>query len=206
MRRLTVLMVMILSSMVILSGCKKQTAEDPRLSDLEAENAALRAQLLAAQQKKPEAAPAPRPALDDATRRKLEGAGIKVRESGDSVTLTLPNKVLFASGSASLRSSARRALDQSAAVIKSDLANADVVVQGHTDSQPIRRTKHLWKTNYQLSLARAKTVASHLRKAGVEAARVSIKGLGSTKPLATNKTTKGRKLNRRVEIVITVTP
>jgi chemotaxis protein MotB len=206
MRRSTLISLIAMSSLLVLSGCRKQTAEDPRISDLEAENAALRAQLLRARQPKPEPRVAARPALDAARRRKLENAGVKVRESGDTLTLTLPNKVLFASGSASLRSSARRALNQSAAVIKSDLASAEVVVEGHTDNQPIRRSKRLWKTNYQLSVARAKSVAAYLRKAGVNPANISVKGLGSTKALATNKTSKGRALNRRVEIVIQITP
>jgi len=213
MRRLPVFMALAVSSILVLSGCKKQPQEDPRLRELEAENAALRAQLLAEQQQQQQqkkkaqpASPKPRPALSEATRRKLEGSGIKVKESGDSVTLTLPNKILFASGSASLRRSARRALDQSAAVINSDLADANIIVVGHTDNQPIRRTKHLWKTNYQLSVARAKAVAAHLQKSGVGASRISVKGMGEAKPVASNKTSKGRALNRRVEIVVSVTP
>ncbi len=206
MRSFTVITLVAISSLLLLSGCKRQPTEDPRISDLEAENAALRAQLLQARQPKPKPEAAPRPALDAARRNKLESAGVKVSEAGDTVTLTLPNKALFASGSASLRSSARRALDQSAAAIKAEYAGDQVVVEGHTDNQPISRSKHRWKTNYELSVARAKSVAAYLRKSGVNPDNIAIKGLGSTKPLATNKTSKGRALNRRVEIVIKITP
>jgi chemotaxis protein MotB len=206
MRKTSLIYVLVIGGLLAASGCARQPAEDPRVKELEAENAALRAQLLDLQRKQAAPAPAPKPAVDPRRRAALERYGVKVHEGAGAVTLTLPGKVLFASGSAALRSSARRALDQSATVIKTDFRNALVIVEGHTDNQPIRRTKHLWKTNQQLSVARAKSVAAHLRKAGVNPANITIRGHGASKPVATNKTKKGRALNRRVELVIRVTP
>jgi flagellar motor protein MotB len=207
MRSIRLLPISAVLTVLILAGCRRQPVEDPRIRELEAENAALRAQLLAAQEKEPvKPEPAPRPAMDPATRRRLESSGVSVKESGDAVTLTLPNKVLFRSGSAQLQKSAKRALDQSAALIKNELRDASVSVVGHTDNKPIRRTKHLWKNNQELSVARARSVAAHLRKSGVASSRINIRGMGAAKPVASNKTAKGRALNRRVEIVINMTP
>jgi chemotaxis protein MotB len=180
-------------------GCKRKNADfDARLRGLEAENAALRAQLA-----QPQAAPERDPSrLSADTRAKLEGEGIKVKQTADSVVLTLPSAILFDSGSASLKAAAKRALDQSASVLKGDLVNARVIVEGHTDNVPISRTKHLWKDNQALSVARAKAVAAHLQNAGVDGSLISIVGQGETKPVAPNNTAQGRSMNRRVEIIV----
>jgi flagellar motor protein MotB len=208
MRRLlsTSLAVALLAS--LLAGCVPPKAEMDALraenANLRAENAALRNELQALRQPKPspELPAAPEPVLDPAVRAKLERMGIKVKDTGDTVTLILPNKVLFASGSATLRSAAKRALDQSASVITTYLSNGTVVVEGHTDSQPIRHSSRKWKSNQQLSVARANAVAKHLRAAGVNPANITVRGYGPSRPVASNKTRQGRALNRRVEIFI----
>lgn len=190
---------------LVSAGCTpRPSTDDARLRDLEAENAALRAQRQAVQQPAtprdtPKRTP---PQIDPAKRTKLEQAGVKVTESGEALTFTLPGKVLFDSGSASLRPAAKHALDQSAGTIKSDIPDAQVVVQGHTDNQPISRTKNQWKSNEELSMARATAVANHLKKAGVKPGNVTAQGFGPSKPIADNKTKEGRALNRRVEIVL----
>ncbi|MFP2931625.1 OmpA family protein [Pyxidicoccus sp. 3LG] len=71
-----------------------------------------------------------------------------------------------------------------------------VRVEGHTDNQGDKAV------NLNLSRERARAVADHLVKAGLDAARVEAEGYGDTRPVAPNLTPKGRELNRRVEIVI----
>jgi outer membrane protein OmpA-like peptidoglycan-associated protein/Mg-chelatase subunit ChlD len=74
--------------------------------------------------------------------------------------------------------------------------NINILVEGHTDdigSHPL---------NDRLSEARANSVRNYLIKKGISPKRVEIKGLGKRRPLATNETEFGRRLNRRVEIVI----
>ena len=78
---------------------------------------------------------------------------------------------------------------------------ASVAVVGHTDGDQIKISK--WKSNDELSLARAQRVASVLSSNGVNPDRISIDGRGSREPLASperNATDKAR--NRRVEIMI----
>jgi len=56
--------------------------------------------------------------------------------------------------------------------------------------------------NQKLSEERARGVADYLIKAGIPLSRISVKGFGKTKPVATNSTAGGREANRRVEVII----
>jgi flagellar motor protein MotB len=76
-----------------------------------------------------------------------------------------------------------------------------VSVEGHSDSRPILAgAGKRFKNNTDLSLLRARAVASLLQQQGVAAGRIRVKGWGDTRPLATNDTAEGRDRNRRVEI------
>ena len=74
--------------------------------------------------------------------------------------------------------------------------NVTVKVEGHTDNIGSQ------EYNQKLSERRAKSVANYLIKAGIDKKRISTVGYGETVPVATNKTSAGRDLNRRVEILI----
>ena len=67
-----------------------------------------------------------------------------------------------------------------------------IVVEGHTD------TRGKAETNRKLSLARAESVRKYLVKRGVDERRLDAQGYGPDRPIATNKTSKGRAINRRV--------
>jgi outer membrane protein OmpA-like peptidoglycan-associated protein len=71
-----------------------------------------------------------------------------------------------------------------------------VRVEGHTDSRGSQ------KGNKFLSLGRAETVKNYLVQRGMDPARISTIGFGSTRPIGDNETEFGRSLNRRTEIVI----
>jgi outer membrane protein OmpA-like peptidoglycan-associated protein len=71
-------------------------------------------------------------------------------------------------------------------------------IHGHTDPRPPRR----FKNNEELSYARAWAVANYLIKKGIDKERLTVKGLGATKPIAPNDTEEGMALNRRIEIII----
>lgn len=73
-----------------------------------------------------------------------------------------------------------------------------VRLDGHTDNVGAA------DYNQQLSLRRAQAVADVVTAAGMPAANVQVRGLGSTRPVADNGTAAGRAENRRVAIVITV--
>jgi outer membrane protein OmpA-like peptidoglycan-associated protein len=80
------------------------------------------------------------------------------------------------------------------AIVRNDIKR--VRVEGHTDNQGNP------EMNLQLSKDRAKAVADHLIKAGIDASRLEVEGYGDTRPIAPNLTPRGRELNRRVEFLI----
>ena len=111
------------------------------------------------------------------------------------MTVNVPGDVLFAPGDATVREEAKATLDKVANSLKRDYAAKRIRVDGHTDSTPIKVSK--WKTNLDLSQARAESVKAYLIKKGVEPSLISTKGYGPDKPKAKDKS-----LNRRVEIVV----
>jgi outer membrane protein OmpA-like peptidoglycan-associated protein len=73
-----------------------------------------------------------------------------------------------------------------------------VFLEGHTDSIPIRT--RAFPSNIELSIARAEAVKAFILEGGIEPERICIRGYGETRPLFTNETIDGRRLNRRVEV------
>ncbi len=149
--------------------------------------------------------------LDDlrATKRLLEERLSK--EIGDrQVSLELKDKglvitfladVLFDSGKAKIKSDAEPILNKVARILNENVPDLNVGIEGHTDNVPIKASG--WKTNWELSTARALSVLHYLAdKEGVSEARLSAIGYGEYRPVASNDTKQGRQENRRVEIVI----
>jgi chemotaxis protein MotB len=134
-----------------------------------------------------------------------EDAGLKgkvkvtVRRRGLVIQL-LTDKVFFGSGEATLKPGAIKLVDRIAGVVR-DERRHPVVVEGHTDSQPISGTQY--PSNWELSGARAGAVVRDFVSAGVLARRVSLAGYANQEPIASNSTPAGREKNRRVEIVLT---
>ncbi|MCU0910684.1 MAG: OmpA family protein [Rhodobacteraceae bacterium] len=76
-----------------------------------------------------------------------------------------------------------------------------ILVAGHTDSQRLSG-RGRFKTNEELSEARAQTVADILAGTLSDASRITVQGLGAVEPIADNETPEGRAKNRRVEVMI----
>ncbi len=73
-------------------------------------------------------------------------------------------------------------------------------VEGHTDDVPLN--KGPYKTNWELSVARALAVVKSLQDNGVDPALLSAAGFGEYHPIAPNDSPQNRSLNRRIEIVL----
>jgi len=130
----------------------------------------------------------------------LQGkVNVTIRRRGLVIQL-LTDKVFFASGSATLRPTAKRLVDKIAGVVR-DERRHPIVVEGHTDSQPISGSQY--PSNWELSGARAGAVIRDFVANGVNARRVSGGMYASQEPIDTNSTPAGRAKNRRVEIVLT---
>ena len=125
---------------------------------------------------------------------------VKVEMLAKGLVITFVAEVLFDSGKADLRRDSQPKLDKVAAVLNTTVADLNVGVEGHTDNEPIRKSG--WKTNWELSSARALSVLHYLGEKDVEESRLAATGYGEYKPVATNDSKEGRQKNRRVEIVI----
>src|SRR3954454_21270490 len=111
----------------------------------------------------------------------------------------LTDRVFFDSGSATLKPEALGILDKIAVILGAEHQHP-IVVEGHTDSQPISGSQY--PSNWELSGGRAAAVVRLFAGQGVMQRRLSFEGYGSNEPLATNSTTSGRSKNRRVEVVL----
>jgi len=116
------------------------------------------------------------------------------RNSDGSATATLAGDVTFDSGSATLKSSAKKGLDRIASTIKTKYAGRSIRVAGYTDSAPI--IKSSWASNDALSQARADSVRKYLVTKGISGNKIDAMGYGAAKPKNTPAA------SRRVEIVI----
>ena len=114
----------------------------------------------------------------------------------------MSSDVLFASGRASLTAAGKKALSSIVATLNRSYSGRIVRVYGHTDGDPIRKSKKLWLDNLDLSANRAMSVARYLIANGVKAANVETVAMGETRPVASNKTKAGKARNRRVEIIV----
>jgi chemotaxis protein MotB len=113
------------------------------------------------------------------------------------MVLRLSNDVLFDSGRSELKPEGKRALSQVAAVLATIPARR-FQVAGHTDNEPIRRSPY--KSNWDLSTARALEVTSFLIVRGIEPRALSAAGYGEFDPADTNDNAAGKSRNRRTEI------
>lgn len=111
-------------------------------------------------------------------------------EVGDTILL---EGVYFAIDSTKLNDTASQTLDRVAAAL-TERDDLKVEVRGHTDSTASDAY------NLRLSLRRAEAIRDDLVDAGIDAARLSVEGLGESQPAASNDTEKGRARNRRAEL------
>lgn len=129
-----------------------------------------------------------------------EGYDVNFDAAAGTITVTLPNAILFDPGKASLRNATSKELDHIYSVLKAKYPGRHIEVAGHTDSDPIKKSK--WTDNLQLSSERAMAVARYLMEKGIAKSKISAAGYGEGKPIASNSTASGKQKNRRVEIVV----
>jgi outer membrane protein OmpA-like peptidoglycan-associated protein len=124
------------------------------------------------------------------------GDGVSSFQRGSDVVVEVAGDVLFDSGSANLKSSAKKTLDKVASVIKSRYGSNQIRVEGYTDSDPLVKTKGKWENNERLSGERALAVEQYLSTKGITKNQIYYAGFGAARPK------NSKKESRRVEIVI----
>jgi len=129
-----------------------------------------------------------------------KGYDVAFNPAAGTITVTLPDAILFDPGKASLKKKTIAELDHIRSVLRQKYANRQIDVIGHTDSDPIKKSK--WKDNWELSAERALTVTRYLIARGARKSMVRAIGCGAARPIASNATAGGKAKNRRVEIVV----
>ena len=127
---------------------------------------------------------------------------VKVDQEAGTSTVTLPNSILFSSGKATLKNATNSDLDHIYSVLRERYSGKKVDVVGHTDTDPIVKTKNLWQDNWDLSAGRALTVLRYLVGKGVSPEKIRGVACGQSRPVASNANAAGKAKNRRVEIVV----
>ncbi|MCM8795666.1 MAG: OmpA family protein [Candidatus Omnitrophica bacterium] len=139
--------------------------------------------------------------LEERLSKEIADNQVRVQMMQKGLVITFVADVLFDSGRAEIRPEAYPILDKVARVLRENVPHLNVGIEGHTDNQPIRYSG--WKSNWELSAARALSVLHYLvDQQSISPERLVANGYGEYRPVASNDTKEGRQLNRRVEIVI----
>lgn len=123
------------------------------------------------------------------------GKSADVERVGESILVTFDSGIMFDVDSYALKASTKANLDKMAETMK-EYEKTEIVVMGHTDSTGSD------DYNQKLSENRAASVSRFLQQNGITATRLTTKGFGEQKPVASNDNASGREQNRRVEIAI----
>ena len=133
------------------------------------------------------------------------GGGSAIRLADGKTPLyykTLGGDLLFSSGMATLTAGGQKALAGIVVELKAKHSGQVVRVYGYTDSDPIVKTRKLWKDNLDLSANRAMAVARYLISKGIKRDLVETVAMGASRPVDNSGTKAGKARNRRVEIVV----
>jgi len=130
--------------------------------------------------------------------KEIDEESIVIERDGETVVIRFPEHVSFSSGRAQLVATALPIIRRVMELIGDD---KEVVVAGHTDDIPIRGGR--FRSNWELSAARAAAVAEHVLKGGtLDPAHLTVAGYADTRPLVENDSRENRAKNRRVEVII----
>jgi len=131
----------------------------------------------------------------------LDALGVDYWMRGDSLVIAIPSSITFDSGKAELKKTGKEALQAVARTLQADYPGSRYWIEGHTDTDPIRKSK--WPSNRDLSIARAMSVLHFLvEECGIPDENCTVAGHGQYAPLVPNDDDGGKARNRRVEIVV----
>jgi chemotaxis protein MotB len=133
----------------------------------------------------------------------LDTVGVGTELRNGELVITVSSDVSFASGKADLTSKGKDALKAVAKTLQEQYPAATYMINGHTDSDPIKKSK--FESNRDLSLERAMSVLTFLvNECEIEDGQCVVAGYGPHQPIASNDTSSNKSKNRRVEIIVHV--
>jgi chemotaxis protein MotB len=127
---------------------------------------------------------------------------VQLEQQQSGVRVTLTETLLFDVGSSELSERGRAVLARIArGLLKRP--GISLIVSGHSDNTPIKsRLKKRFRTNWELSSARALAVVHEMLNNGFDGERLQAQAFGSHRPRASNESAEGRARNRRIELEI----
>ncbi len=129
----------------------------------------------------------------------IDSGKLKVEMRKGRMIVKLRDNILFAPGKDKLKEEGEMAI-QEVAKILSGIGKRQFQVAGHTDNIPIRSRR--FKSNWELSAARAVNGAKFMVESGMDPKRVSAAGYSEYDPVGDNTTDEGKASNRRIEITL----
>lgn len=135
--------------------------------------------------------------------KEIEEGKVEIEKIKDRLTVNVAETVLFDSGSAEIKEDAEPVLLKISEILKK-FPEKHISIEGHTDNLAIGEIlKEKYPTNWELAAMRAVNVTRFLQDSGnIEPSRLSASSYSQYRPIASNKTPKGRKKNRRIEILL----
>ncbi|MGN8162264.1 DotU family type VI secretion system protein [Pantoea vagans] len=132
----------------------------------------------------------------------IDAGLVAVRDEADRSVVTLKGDGLFASAATEVRGGYIDVIQRIAAAMNN--VSGQIQVIGYSDNVPIRSAR--FASNFELSLARARSVQTLLQQQLAQPSRVKAEGRGESNPLVPNTSAENRARNRRVEITLLVAP
>ena len=141
--------------------------------------------------------------LSKSLQDEISKGNITIQQVRDRLTINMVERVLFDSGQAQVKPTGVKVLKEVGDILK-NITDKQIRIEGHTDNVPISaKLQNRFKTNWELSTARATTVVRFLiEQSGVDRQYLSAVGYADTRPIALNDSEEGRSSNRRIEIVL----
>lgn len=139
--------------------------------------------------------------LEEALKKEIRDYKARLAMTERGLVITFLSEVFFDSGKDVIRDDGKGSIRKVSEVLNRDVPDSYVAIEGHTDNQPIKYSG--WKTNWELSSARALAVLHYMiDECKVRPQRLSANGYGEFRPVAANDSRQNMQKNRRVEIVI----
>ena len=184
-QRFTVLVPVVLLAL-LFSACRGD-----EFKRLEEENKRLKQEIEALQEENEKRVAELQTAIEN---MKLTSRDVRVGSEGEMIV----EDVLFSAGEAELGDYGKAVLKKVADILKDRPEH--IRVDGHTDADPLIKTRRIWHSNWGLSAIRAANVVEFLEQCGIEPKRMSIAAFAGTRPIAPNTTKEQKTKNRRVAI------
>jgi chemotaxis protein MotB len=184
---------------------QKITELTQKVSDLEKENARLKDEIVTLRKTKNEEVQKTSRTYEEMLEKmksEISRGEVTISELKGKLTVNMLNSILFDSGKTEVKDEGLVVLQKVVDILK-NIKDKMIRVEGHTDNvQIIGELTSKYPTNWELSSARAINVARFLQRQGLDPGLLSAVAFGEFKPVASNENEEGKRINRRIEIIL----